>query len=169
MAVELQAGRQVRGLLQQFMEGMMVVLTRAVAVGMKKSGQILFYFYLFIFGCVRSSLLCVGFLQLWRAGATLRCSARASHCGGFSCCGARTLGRRASVVVECGLSSCGLRSLERMLSSCGSRAQLLRGLWDLPQPGLEPMSPALAGGFLTTAPPGKQWTDFRFRGRLVVE
>ena len=26
---------------------------------------------------------------------------------------------------------------------------------DLPGLGLEPMSPALAGGFLTTAPPGK--------------
>ena len=41
------------------------------------------------------------------------------------------------------------------LSNCGSRAQLFRGMWDLPGPGLEPMSPALAGGFLTTAPPGK--------------
>ena len=28
-------------------------------------------------------------------------------------------------------------------------------MWDLPGPGLEPASPALAGGFLTTAPPGK--------------
>ena len=28
-------------------------------------------------------------------------------------------------------------------------------MWDLPEPGLEPVSPALAGGFLTTAPPGK--------------
>ena len=28
-------------------------------------------------------------------------------------------------------------------------------MWDLPRPGLEPESPALAGGFLTTAPPGK--------------
>ena len=28
-------------------------------------------------------------------------------------------------------------------------------MWDLPGPGLEPMSPALAGEFLTTAPPGK--------------
>ena len=28
-------------------------------------------------------------------------------------------------------------------------------MWDLPGPGLEPMSPALAGRFLTTAPPGK--------------
>ena len=43
----------------------------------------------------------------------------------------------------------------RRLSSCGSRAQLLLGMWDLPRPGLEPMSPALAGRFSTTAPPGK--------------
>ena len=28
-------------------------------------------------------------------------------------------------------------------------------MWDLPGPGLEPMSPELAHGFLTTAPPGK--------------
>ena len=41
------------------------------------------------------------------------------------------------------------------LSSCGSRAQLLCGMCDLPRPGLEPVSPALAGGFSTTAPPGK--------------
>ena len=43
----------------------------------------------------------------------------------------------------------------RGLSSCGSRAQSLRGMWDLPGPGLEPVSPALAGRFSTTAPPGK--------------
>ena len=28
-------------------------------------------------------------------------------------------------------------------------------MWDLPGPGIEPMSPVLAGGFLTTVPPGK--------------
>ena len=43
----------------------------------------------------------------------------------------------------------------RRLSNCGSRAQLLRGMWDPPRPGLEPVSPALAGGLSTTAPPGK--------------
>ena len=43
----------------------------------------------------------------------------------------------------------------RRLSSCGSRAQLLRGTWDPPRPGLEPLSPALAGRFSTTVPPGK--------------
>ena len=117
--------------------------------------KIIFGIYLFIFGCVGSSLLRTGFLQLRRAGATLRCGARASHCGGFSCCGARALGAWASVVVAQGLSSCGSRALERKPSSCGARASLLCGMWDLPRPGLEPVSPALAGGFLTTAPPGK--------------
>ena len=48
----------------------------------------------------------------------------------------------------------------RRLSSCGSRAQLLRDMWDLPRPGLEPVSPALAGRFLTTAPQGKPINDF---------
>ena len=48
----------------------------------------------------------------------------------------------------------------RRLSSCGSRAQLLRGMWDLPRPGLEPVSPALAGRFSTTAPPGKPPNPF---------
>ena len=43
---------------------------------------------------------------------TLLCGARASHCGGFSCCGAWALGARASVVVACGLISCGSRALE---------------------------------------------------------
>ena len=43
----------------------------------------------------------------------------------------------------------------RRLSNCGSRAQLLCGMWDTPRPGLEPVSPALAGRFSTTAPPGK--------------
>ena len=61
---------------------------------------------------------------------------------------------RASVVVARGFSSCGSQALEHKLSSCGARASLLRGMWDLPGPGLKPVPPALAGGFLTTAPPG---------------
>ena len=84
----------------------------------------------------------------------LRCGAWASHCGGFSC-GAQPLGVRASVVVARGLSSCGSWALERRLSTCGAQAWLLRSVWDLPGPGVEPVFPALAGGFLTLAPPGK--------------
>ena len=43
----------------------------------------------------------------------------------------------------------------RSLSNHGSWAQPLHGMWDLPRPGLEPVSPALVGRFSTTAPPGK--------------
>ena len=48
----------------------------------------------------------------------------------------------------------------RRLSNCGSRAQLLRGMWDLPRPGLEPVSRALAGRSSITAPPGKPLCNF---------
>ena len=75
------------------------------------------YIYTF-FGCFGSSLLHVGFLWLQRAGATLRCGARASYCSGFSCCRAWALGgdfsncsTQASVVVAHGLScsaACGI-------------------------------------------------------------
>ena len=75
----------------------------------------------------------------------------------FSSCGKRgplfiavrgPLTIAASLVVEHRLQM-------RRLSNCGSRAQLLHSMWDLPRPGLEPVSPALAGRFSTTAPPGK--------------
>ena len=48
----------------------------------------------------------------------------------------------ASLVAEHKLQTC-------RLSSCGSRAQLLCSMWDLPRPELEPVSPALAGRFST--------------------
>ena len=77
---------------------------------------------LFFLVCIGSLLLCAGFLYLQRAGATLHCSARASHCGGFSCCRARARGVQASVVVAHGLSSHGTWALEHRFSSCGARA-----------------------------------------------
>ena len=44
-------------------------------------------------------------------------------------------------------------------------------MWDLPGPGLEPVSPALAGGFSTTVPPGKYdiWFFFAFLERKEEE
>ena len=36
-------------------------------------------------------------------------------------------------------------------------------MWDLPRPGLEPVSPALAGRLSTTAPPGKPLVPFNVR------
>ena len=98
-----------------------------------------FIYYLFI-------------IFLFLAVLGLRFCARA-----FSSCGKRgplfiavrgPLVIAASLVAEHRLQTC-------RLSNCGSRAQLLCGMWDLPRPGLEPLSPALAGRFSTTAPPGK--------------
>ena len=75
----------------------------------------------------------------------------------FSSCGERgplfiavrgPLTIAASLVAEHRLST-------RRLINCGSRAQLLCGMWDPPRPGLKPASPALAGRFSSTAPPGK--------------
>ena len=100
------------------------------------------FFFLFII-----YLLC-----LFLAVLGLRVCAKA-----FSSCGERgplfiavrgPLTITASLVAEHRLQT-------RRLSSCGSRVQLLRGMWDLPRPGLEPVSPALAGRLSTTAPPGK--------------
>ena len=77
----------------------------------------------------------------------------------FSSCGKRgplfiavrgTLTIAASLVAEHRLQT-------RRLSNCGSRAQPLHGMWDPPRPGLEPMSPALAGRLSTTAPPGEPY------------
>ena len=90
------------------------------------------FIYLFIFGCVGCSFLCEGFLQFRRAGATLHRGAWASHCHGLSHCGAQAPDAQTQQLWITGLAA---------LRHVG--------------PGLEPMSPALAGRFLTTAPPGK--------------
>ena len=83
------------------------------------------------------------------------------HCAGFSL--RWLLSLRSAGSRRTGFTSCGSQALERRLSSCGAQAQLLHGMWDLPGPGLKPVSLALAGGFLTTAPPGKpQNTIFKY-------
>ena len=48
----------------------------------------------------------------------------------------------------------GTGSRDAGVGSNGARAQLPHGMWDLPGPGMEPMSPVSAGRFLTTEPPG---------------
>ena len=82
------------------------------------------------------------------SGLLSSCGAQASHCGDFSCCRAQALG-------HVGFSICGSQALKHRLNSRGAQAQLLLGMWDLPRPGMEPVSAALAGGFFTTEPPGK--------------
>ena len=62
---------------------------------------------------------------------------------------------QASVAAICGSVVAAHGVLEHRLKSCGTRAQLFRGLWDFSKSGIEPVSPALAGRFFTTEPPGK--------------
>ena len=104
---------------------------------------------------------------LFLAALGLRCCARAfSSCGEWGPLFIVVHGLLivvASLVAEHRLQSRRLQQLwhmssvavARRLSSCGSWAQLLHGMWDLPRPGIEPLSPALAGEFLTTVPQGK--------------
>ena len=87
------------------------------------------------------------FIYLFLAVLGLRFCARA-----FSSCGKRG---PLFIAVHGPLTIVASPIAECRLSSCGSRAQLLRGMWDLPRPGLESVSPALAGRFSTTAPPRK--------------
>ena len=84
-----------------------------------------------------------------------------------------------SLVVACGfsLSSCGARAPEHVGSVvCGTRALALRRASSVvvarglscptacgilvPQPEIEPVSPALEGRFFTTGPPGKSYFMF---------
>ena len=41
--------------------------------------------------------------------------------------------------------------------------------WDLPDPGIEPISPILAGGFFTAEPPGKPKVEFKNIQLICVE
>ena len=70
-------------------------------------------------------------------------SASASHCPGFpqQGVGSRLLG----------------------ISSCGTWTELPLSRWGLPGPGIQPMSPALAGGFLTPDHQGNLGSSFLIR------
>ena len=97
----------------------------------KSAEPFFFFFYLFIFGCIGSSLRCTGF------------SSR------------RPLPLQSTGSRRVDPSSCGTRAPERRLSSRDARAQPLHDTRDPPEPGPEPASPAPAGGLPTTEPPGK--------------
>ena len=53
--------------------------------------------------------------------------------------------------------------------SWAAQGQLLHCTWELPGPGVETMSPALAGGFLTPGPPGCPGGLFKDCRARVVE
>ena len=87
----------------------------------------------------------------------LRFCARAfSNCGKW---GPLLIAVRGPLIIAASLVAAH-RLQTRRLNNCGSRAQLLRGMWDLPRPGLEPVSPELACRLPTTAPPGKPYNFY---------
>ena len=122
----------------------MILISRDSPISTLHYLFIYFYkFILFIFGCVGSS---------FRARAFSSCGKRGPLF--LAVWGPLFLAVRGPFTIAAPPVA-GHRLQTRRLSSCGSRAQLLHGMWDLPRPGLEPLSPALAGRFSTTAPPGK--------------
>ena len=60
-----------------------------------------------------------------------------------------------ALVVAVWAQCCDLQALDSGFSNCGTPALLLCSMWDLPRPGIEPVSPALQGRFLTTGPAGE--------------
>ena len=81
-----------------------------MAVKKKRKTQWFFLLLLLLFWLHWVFVTACGLSLVAVRGATLRFGVGASHCGGFSCCGARALGARASVVVVRELSSCGLQA-----------------------------------------------------------
>ena len=90
-----------------------------------------FSFFIFFFWLHGVFTAVLGLSRLQKVETTVQLWPTAAHRCGLSCCGART----------------------PRLQYFGPRAP--HSLWNLPKPGMEPRSPALAGGFLTAGPPRK--------------
>ena len=133
--------------------------------------KIFIYFFSFLylfFGCVGS--------QLWHAGSSLR---HVGSCvvvlwlfvvvhGLLFSCGMQVF---SSPVAARGLQSTwalqfvahglSLRRRSSVVVACGLSCPVACGIL-VPQPGIEPVSPALKGRFFTTGPPGKSPGHFFF-------
>ena len=143
----------------------------------KHFGSFFKIFIYLLFGCIKSWLQHVG-SSLRHAGSFIAaCGLFVAAHGLLSSCGVQALEHAGSVVEAHSLSSCGTRASEHAgsgavacgLSSCGAWALECLGsvvavlglscsatcVILVPWPGIEPTSPALEGGFLTTGPPGK--------------
>ena len=107
----------------------MSILSTEISAQVFCTFPIKFFLNLFIFDCAGSSLL-HGLSIVVASRGIFQCGMQASHCGGFSCCRAWAL--------ECKFSSYGTWTL------------LPRDMRDLPGPSIKPVSPALAGGLLTS-------------------
>ena len=122
--------------------------------------SIVFIYLLAVLGlrhCMGFSLVAASRATFWLQYAGFS----ASHCGGFSCC-------RASALGHTGFHSCQTWAPQSQLPGCKAQAQqlwptmtyLLHGMCDLPESGIRPMSPTLAGRVCITELPGKPSCHF---------
>ena len=124
-----------------------------------QSSVLFLNYYFLIFGCAGSSLL----HGLPLAAESGGCSLVVGLC--FSSPWLLLLQSRgswcpASAVVAPRLESTGSAIMEHGFNCLG--------MWNLPRLGIEPVSPALAGGFFTTEPTGKPWSFF-FKLRCLTD
>ena len=121
-------------------ETLLTVFSQVDQYEMVNSTHALFFFfnvYIFIY-----FWLCWVFIAACRLSLVAASGGYSSlQCSGFSLRWVlllRSIGSRhtGSVVAVCRLSSCGSWALEHRLSSCGTQAQWLRSMWDLPGPGI---------------------------------
>ena len=108
------------------------------------------HFIYLIFGCTGSLLLCLGFLQLQRAGPTLQLWHVGCYCSGISCFRAQALGTQVSVVPA------------HSLSSCGTQTPFLHSVWNLPRPGIKLMPLNWQMDFYLLYPQGNPRIKFLF-------
>ena len=103
----------------------------------------IYCFYSFSFGCTGS---CLGFCT-WafsshgEQGLLSSCRMRPSHCGDFSCHGAQALG-------DVAFSNYDMQALEQDVQVVVVEGASFREAWGI-------FTEQLAGGLLTTGPPGK--------------
>ena len=91
-------------------------------------------------------------LSLVSMGWALCCGVWVSHCSAVS--------------RHTGFSRGDSRALGCRLRRCSTSAQLLHSMWDIPRPGVEPVSPALAVRCVTVEPPRKPSKQSIFKANL---
>ena len=97
----------------------------------------------------------------------VRCCARASSSRSKQGCSVVAVVRLLLVVASL-VSEHGLQGTQTSVAAVlGLR--LPHGMWDLPGPGIEPVFPALQGGFSTTRPPGKSPIDISWMDAWMNE
>ena len=109
---------------------------------------------LFLFLAALIFLCCVWvFSSCGEQGLLASCGAWTSHCSRASVAAHRALGAWASAC-EAGASVVGAHGASAVVVQGLRCPTATKVLWDLSRPGMEPVSPVLAG-FLTTGPPRK--------------